>query len=266
MSKVTKYKPGAFCWVDLATSDETNASAFYTALFGWTTEPIPMGPDSNYVMCKLNGDYVGALYKPPAGHDGGLPPHWKCYVAVEDADANAARAAELGGMVAYPPMDVPGSGRMAILIDPTGAMVATWQAEGHNGAGVVNEPGALIWNELMTRDTVAANDFYTALFDWTSEASQIGSHLYTMFSNDGRPNGGMLKIEENMGQVPPNWMPYFAVADIDASAALAVELGGNTIVPPTDIPEVGRFSVVADPQGAVFGIIKMNREPSPYPE
>ena len=266
MSKVTKYKPGAFCWVDLATSDETGASAFYTALFGWTTSPIPMGPDFNYVMCSLNGEHVGALFAPPAEHTGGLPPHWKSYVSVVDADANAARAAELGGTVAYAPMDVPGSGRMAILIDPTGAMIATWQSSGHSGAGVVNEPGSLVWNELLTSDTKVAGDFYTALFDWTSEEIDMGSMKYTILSNDGRPNGGMMQITEQMGPIPPNWMVYFAVEDTDDSAALVTELGGKIFMPPTDIPEVGRFAVVADPQGAVFGIIKMNREPTPYPE
>ncbi|MBV9864393.1 MAG: VOC family protein [Abitibacteriaceae bacterium] len=260
MSLVTQYKPGTFCWVDLATSDAKGAEQFYTALFDWTTEARPMGPDEFYVMCKRNGHYAAAFYQPAPEHSGGLPPHWKTYIAVADADATAKRAVELGGQVALEPMDVFTSGRMAVIIDPTGAMFCLWQPREHVGAGVINEPGSPLWYELMTRDTKAADEFYSGLFGWKSEARDMGHMIYNTFSNGDRPTGGMFQIPEGMEKMPPHWAVHFAASDIDASTAHACQLGGEVLMPPTDIPDVGRVAVLSDPQGAAFGILKLLRE------
>jgi predicted enzyme related to lactoylglutathione lyase len=134
----------------------------------------------------------------------------------------------------------------------------------HIGATIVNEHGALVWNELATNDTEKAREFYSELFDWTFDDMDIdvgGGMTYTMFMNEGRPAAGMMAIEENMGDLPPNWAVYFAVEDCDASVELANSSGGGGVVPPTDIPEVGRFAFMSDSQGAVFAIIKLLKEP-----
>lgn len=264
MSLVTQYQPGTFCWVDLTTSNAKGAEAFYTALFDWTTDAMPMGPDEFYVMCLRAGHSAAAFYQPTPEHSGGLPPHWTSYIAVEDADATAQRARELGGQVALEPMDVFDSGRMAMMIDPTGAAFGLWQPREHRGAAIVNEPGSLLWNELVTPDKQAAGAFYSGLFGWTSEEQDMGHMTYTLFHHHDRPCGGMFEITANMGEMPPHWMVDFAVADIDASAARAGELGGQVLMPPTDIPEVGRFAIIRDPQGATFTILKMIQEPTPY--
>jgi hypothetical protein len=152
-------------------------------------------------------------------------------------------------------MDVFDAGRMALILDPTGAAVAVWQPVKHIGAGVVNEHGALCWNELMTIDTIKAGEFYTGLFGWTAQEHDMGGMIYTVFMNGERPAAGMMKIDESWGDVPPSWLVYFAVNDCDASVAEAGALGGELCKGPMDIPGVGRFAVMTDPQGAAFAVI-----------
>ena len=151
---------------------------------------------------------------------------------------------------------------MAVVQDPTGAVFALWQAGTHSGAGVVNVPNSLCWNELATPDTTKAGDFYTGLFGWGKNVQEMGPMVYTSFMNGDRPAGGMYKPTPEMGEIPPNWLVYFAVDDTDAKLQKANELGATTIVPAMDIPGTGRFAVVQDPQGAAFGIIKLDAPPA----
>ncbi len=254
MTTITAYAPGQFSWADLATTDPDAAKAFYGGLFGWTFEDIPTGPEMFYTLCMLDGKRACALYLQCPDKQGSF---WKPYVNVASADHCAERVLELGGQVPMPPMDVFAAGRMALIVDPTGALLAIWEPREHIGAAVLNEQGALCWNELQTHDCPAAEAFYKALFGWEGQTNLMpAGFAYTCFTTGGNMNAGMMAIQPEWGEVPPNWSIYFAVADCDASAARAVELGGTVCVPPTDIPQVGRFAVLADPQGAMFSIIR----------
>jgi hypothetical protein len=263
MQETAEYKPGTFCWIELGTTDGEAAKKFYTELFGWDFTDNPIGPSAVYTMLKLDGKDVGALYKmPPEMTSKGVPPHWMSYVSVANADESAAKAKELGATLMKEPFDVFDVGRMAVVQDPTRAVFALWQAGTHKGAGVANVPNSFCWNELATPDTTKAGDFYTGLFGWEKNVQDMGSLIYTSFMNGDRPAGGMYKPTPEMGEIPPHWLVYFAVNDTDEKARKAAALGAKTIVPPSDIPEVGRFAVIQDPQGAVFGIIKLNNPPS----
>ena len=257
------YTPGTFCWVELGTTDGEAAKKFYTELFGWDSIDNPIGPGMVYTMLKLDGKDVGALYKmPPEMTSNGVPPHWMSYVSVNNADEAAAKAKELGATLMKEPFDVFDVGRMAVIQDPTGAMFAIWQAGTHKGAAAVNVPNSLCWNELATPDPAKAGDFYTGLFGWDKKVQDMGPMTYTSFMNGERPAGGMYKPTPEMGEIPPNWLAYFAVDDADAKVKKANELGATIIVPASDIPNVGRFAVIQDPQGAVFGIIKLTNPAS----
>jgi predicted enzyme related to lactoylglutathione lyase len=263
MQETPEYAPGTFCWVELATIDGEAAKKFYTELFGWTFNDSPIGPGMVYTMLKLDGKDVGALYQMPAEMTSqGMPPHWLSYALVTSADESAAKAKELGGTLMKQPFDVMDVGRMAVVQDPTGAVFAIWQAGTHTGAGVVNVPNSLCWNELATPDTSKAADFYTGLFGWEKNTRDMGGMSYTSFMNGDRPAGGMYSPTPEMGEIPPNWLAYFAVDDTDAKLAKANQLGATTIAPAMDIPGVGRFAVIQDPQGAVFGIIKLDSPPA----
>src|SRR5579862_9101796 len=248
--EVTTIEPGSFCWADLSTSDAAAAKSFYAALFGWTSFDSPMGGGMVYTMLQKDGKFVGALYQ---DDDPSKPSHWSVYVSVTDADAAAAKAGELGATVLAEPFEVTGAGRMAIIQDPTGAIFHVWQATQHQGFNVINEPGSFCWGELSTHDVAGAITFYTSLFGWEAKGDPA---QYVEFQVGGKSIGGTIAIQAEWGPVPPNWMPYIAVADCDAAAEQAVGLGATIRVPPTTIPDGIRFSVIQDPQGAVFGIAR----------
>lgn len=251
-------KPGSFCWFELATSDQTAAKKFYADLLGWTANDNPMGPDAIYTMFQLRGKNVGAAYSlMPDQIKQGVPPHWGTYVAVTNADEAIAKAKSLGGTVLAGPMDVADHGRMAVLRDPTEAVISVWQGNQHQGIGLWGEPGAFCWSELMTRDTVAATRFYTALFGWKTKVGEGAGFPYTHWQNDGADIGGMIGILKEWGHMPANWNNYVQVANCDEAAAKAASLGGKVCVPPTDIPNTGRFAMLQDPQGAVFSVIAL---------
>jgi uncharacterized protein len=241
MGERTSYAPGTFSWAELVTSDADAAKAFYTTLFGWVYDDQPVGDDSVYSMASLDAKTVGALFTSTE-----QPPHWNCYVTVASADETAARVAELGGTVVAEPFDVFTSGRMAVLSDPTGGTFAVWQAGEHIGASLVNTPGALAWNDLVTPDPETAATFYGALFGWTFREMGGG---YRVIFNGERSNGGMLQQDG-----PAAWLPYFAHASADEAVALIQELGGQLFNGPLEVPN-GRFAVVSDPQGAVFAVL-----------
>ena len=256
MPEFSSHPPGTFCWPELATTDQKGGVAFYRALFGWEVIEQPIGPTEIYSMFTLRGlEAAAASTMQPDERQHGVPPHWNAYVSVASADESAKRAQELGGKVLAPAFDVMDAGRMAVLQDPTGAVISVWQPKRHIGAKILREPGALGWTELLTNDTATAEKFYTQLFGWKAKVSPE----YTEFSVGATPDAGMMKIDDKMGNVPPNWLPYFQVNDCDASAATAAASGGRVNVPPADIPNVGRFAVLGDPQGATFAIIKIVR-------
>ena len=258
MTEFNQYVPGTFNWVDLATTDTEAAKKFYTGLFGWSFADLPAGESMVYTMLYLDGKDVAGLGQLAEEQQAqGIPPHWMSYVSVTSADEVAKKVKALGGQVIMEPFDVLDSGRMAVIQDPTGAMLSLWQPRTHIGARVANVPVSLSWNELATTDTAEAGRFYSQLFDWEMQVNESGPMIYTTFINQGRMNAGMMKIPADWGNIPPHWLVYFAVAGCKQSAEKAQALGATVLVPPTDAGDVGRFAVIQDPQGAVFAIIEM---------
>ena len=258
MPEMTKYAPGSFCWVELMTSDTNAARKFYSQLFDWGVDDAPAGEGTFYHMFKLKGKTVGGMYQRNQEHKN-VPSHWKCYVAVENVDETVKKVDKLGGKTLMPPFDVFDVGRMSTAQDPTGAKFCLWQAKNVEPT-LVMEPGAMCWHELGTSDEKAAAKFYTQLFGWGTKP--IPSIIpYTVFSNRDTDIGGMYTLTAQMKDVPPHWLPYFNVSDCDASDRKVVSLGGKQIIPPTDIPNTGRFAYERDPQGAMFAIIKLDPRP-----
>jgi len=248
MTKTTKHDPGAFCWIELTTSDRRAAQQFYTSLVAWTANEMPMNGGEPYVMLQKGGLNVGALYQTAE-----VPPNWLSYVAVESADDSARTAKDLGANLLSQPFDVMDVGRMAVVEDPQGARFALWQAKRHHGIDVRDEPNTLCWNELMTSDIEGARKFYSALFDWKLKVSSE----YTEIHVDERGIGGLMQISPDMAGMPPHWHPYFMVENCDGALNKAKSLGVKDFFGPHDIPNVGRFAVLNDPQGATFAIIQV---------
>ncbi|MFJ3309872.1 VOC family protein [Streptomyces sp. NPDC086549] len=245
--KFEKPVTGGPCWTELGTTDLEGAKRFYTELFGWRPETDPREEAGNYTVAHLGDAAVAALtplyqFQPVA---------WNVSFAVADADATARTVEEAGGTVILGPLDVFDVGRFAVALDPTGAAFHLWQARTFPGAGLFNAPGSLGWVELATRETDRARDFYTTVFGWTVNASQ----WYTQWGIGGEDFGGMADMGDRFPpEVPPHWMPYFAVADVDATAQVAVAAGGSVLMEPMSMGDVRRIAVLRDPQGAAFGV------------
>lgn len=234
----------------LATADTVAAKAFYTRLFGWQAEDQKAGAAGTYTALRRCGREVAILYsQQPEARAAGAPPHWTSYISVEDADATAARADELGGAAVFrAPFDVLDAGRVAAIRDPTGAIVSLWQPRSQFGAELVNDVGAPSWNELATTDVERAKSFFGDLLGWEYETGDGG---YVWIRNAGRLNGGMREQSEAERGVEPNWLPYFTVSDAEESARQAEQLGGRRLGP-TASGRSGQVAVIADPQGATF--------------
>jgi predicted enzyme related to lactoylglutathione lyase len=246
MGERTSYVPGTFSWAELATSDQDAAKHFYSAVFGWTYDDRPLGDGQTYSMAQRDALNVAAIFTSDQ------PPHWNCYVTVASAAEATAKAGEAGATVLAEPFDVFTAGRMAVIQDPTGAALCLWQPGENIGASLVNTPGAMTWNDLVTPDPQAAADFYGALFGWTTEEIPDAGG-YRVIKNGERANGGIMPLDPRLGDAPANWMPYFGHEDVDRLLGEVGDLGGQVLNGPMRMPQ-GSIAVLGDPQGAVFAV------------
>lgn len=257
MTERSSYDHGTPSWVDLTSPDVEASKAFYGGLFGWTGED---GTDGEGNVIYFNFEKDGRLVAGLGAQQpetAGAPAFWNSYVNVDDVDEIVQATEPAGGSVMLPSMDVPGAGRMAIITDPTGAMLGLWQPREHKGAAVVNEPDTYAWNELRTRDIGAALAFYTDVFGWEYETMPMeGTDYHVIKGGDEGGLGGLMPMPQGFPeQVPNHWGVYFTVADADATAAKAKELGGTIVQGPDDTP-IGRMASVHDPHGGNFSILQ----------
>lgn len=249
-TRETPWPQGTPSWVDLMVPDPAAAGEFYRELFGWQVQDL--GEEAGgYRIAQKSG-------RPAAGigqEDQETPPAWTTYIAVDDVDAILSKVNGAGGQTLVPAMDVMDAGRMAVVSDATGAVFGLWQARNHKGAEIVNEPGALTWNENMTRDYDGARKFYADVFGYEYEDVGDATFKYSVIRLSGNPVGGIGEIGANLpAEVPPHWMPYFSVADTDATLERAQALGGRVLMPAQDSP-YGRMAVLQGAQGERFAVI-----------
>src|SRR4051812_42186030 len=257
MSEGTKHAAGTPSWADLGTTDAEAATAFYSNVFGWETEKTSAGPAGDYVLCRLDGALVAGLYEQDqAMKQRGVPPMWLVYVSVDDVVAAAAAVPDGGGTVHGQPFEVGDAGRMALVQDPTGAMFALWQARKRPGAEAMHAPGAMDWFELATDDPEKAGAFYEQVLGWDVQREEFDGTAYTTCRVGDEAVAGILPGESLPEGVPPNWSVYFAVEDCAATIEKAQQAGAELIFGPQDMPSVGQFAGLRDPQGAAFAVIQ----------
>lgn len=251
MGRRTSYTHGTFCWVDLSTPDVQAADDFYERVFGWSAEELPGG---GYWIFERGDDAIAGL-APLTEEQETTGQHldWATYVAVDDADAAAARVRELGGTVTAEPFDVDGAGRMAAIADPQGARLLLWEAGEFAGATLVNEVGAWSWNDLQTPDPAAAMSFYEALFGWSVEEVPGAGGQYWVIRHEDRSIGGFMPLPP--GVEAPSWNVYFGARSVGAIFEHVEAAGGARAVGPIDVP-AGRFGVAMDPLGATFCVFE----------
>ena len=243
-------------WVDLSSDDPAASRQFYSTLFGWQIEVNPDPQYGGYALAKLDGKDVAGIGPKQSAE---APSAWMVYIGTQDAADLARRVEAAGGRVIAPPFSVGEQGSMAVFQDPSGAFISAWQA--------LNMPGAQVsgantfgWAELNARGIEKAVPFYEKVFGWTAKQSEMGEGAppYTEFQLDGVSIAGGMEMNEMVpAEVPSYWAVYFAVEDVDASFNKAKQGGARELLAPMDFPG-GRFAIVSDPQGAIFGLLKLN--------
>jgi len=259
MTNIDKHPAGSFCWVELATTDQNAAKSFYTSLFGWVVNDNPMGPGEVYSIFKIDGRDAAAGYTMrKEQRDAGVMPNRGLYIAVDNADRAAEKAAQSGGKILQPAFDVMDQGRMAVIQDPTGAVFCIWQSKQSTGIGISGVNGSLCWADLSTSDPERAAKFYSQLFAWKIEKGEKDPSGYLHIKN-GEDFIGGIPPAHNDPKTPPHWLVYFLCDDVAGASAKATQLGGKVLMPPQVMEGVGTWSIVADPQGAVFALFKSAR-------
>jgi uncharacterized protein len=252
-----------FVWHDFMAADVGGAKRFYGELFGWTFK----AGDHDYEHIVAGGKEIGGLMKLDPKH--GAPPHWVGYVSVDDVDASVAAVTKNGGKIYVPKMDIPKVGQFAICADAQGAVFSPFHYTGTemNMAESNAAPGpyTFCWDELVTSDPDAAVRFYTTLFGWGAEHMEMpGFGRYTLLKRTGVKDAkGADQNAAGIMKTPPGvpqsfWMTYVAVENADATAEKVKRLGGSVMKAPADIPDVGRFAVLMDPQHAGLAVLQPN--------
>lgn len=255
LQEATHYPHGAFSWVDLAATDPAGAKQFYAALFGWTFEDAPAGEGQPYTMFFLQGKPVaGMIAVGPEQQKAGVTSHWVSYITVDDLDATTGKVAWLKGAVISPPFDVPGSGRMSVVRDPTGAGVSLWQPREHAGSAYASGIGVPGWHELFTGDVAAAAEFYRELLGWACAFVDYQGERMAACNNGEQPVAMIVPLRADAGDDKPYWSVYVGVDDVPACIGHAQEMGGALLHGPRS--DVGYTSaLLRDPQGALFYVV-----------
>ena len=268
------FPAGVPAWIDIRGPDPQSTAAFYSGLFGWSFEDrSPAGSDTRYLVATLDGKAVAGVGSASRASSSRA---WNTYIAVDSADATAAKVRDAGGSMIAQPFDLDDLARIAVCSDPSSAVFGLWQPGTIKGAQAVNAPGSWNFSELNTRDVDAARPFYGAVFGWEANEVDMGAMAGTMVrlpgyadfletydpgvkqrhADFGAPAGfsdcvaWMLPLR---GDEMPHWNVTFAVVDADTVAARAKELGGEVVVEPFDIAPV-RSAVLRDPAGARFTV------------
>ncbi|HEV8555981.1 MAG TPA: VOC family protein [Actinophytocola sp.] len=254
VTRDTAWLPGTPCWVDVSVDSVEKAVTFYGSLFGWEAGINPDPQFGGYAIFTKDGNRVAGA---APVQDPGQPHVWTTTVASDDVEQTAAKIKAAGGQVMQDPMDVADLGRMIVASDPAGAVFCAWQSGTHTGFGLANEPGAVSWNENMSRDWDGNKKFYNEVFGYEYGDMSSDEFSYATLDLQGRPVGGIGTLPPGTpDEMPANWLTYFGVSDTDASLAKAVELGGSVVKEAFDTPN-GRIAILADDQGAVFGIVSV---------
>ncbi len=223
---------GTPCWVDLSVDNQAAAQEFYSALFGW--EYNISGPEfGNYAMAHLGGRNVAGI----GGKMGPAQPSvWTTYLASENLEDTATKITAANGTVHMPPMDIANNGRMMIAMDASGAAFGAWQSGDMTGFALVNQPGAVIWNDHLSADPKAAANFYSQAFGLSvGPLSDTGDGCTLKVGEEIVASSQMMPQDYPPG-VPPHWLVYFAVTDIEACLTKVSELGGTIMRPAVQSP------------------------------
>jgi predicted enzyme related to lactoylglutathione lyase len=246
--RVRGFAPATPCWAELGSADPAASNAFYKGLFGWNAEQLPDGG----TVFRLRGLAVAGVAA------GGQPSGWVTYLSTADISGTARRVRDAGGSVLVPPAPRADLGRRALVADSEGAVFGLWERGTFAGAQVIDEPSAVCWSEVVSRDAARAAAFYGAVFGWTQRAGSVAEGLdYREWVSSVRVVAGMVPMDARFpSAMPSHWRTTFEVADCAATVHRCEHLGGRAMAGPLDAL-VGQYAYLVDPAGAAFGVIEL---------
>lgn len=248
--------PAAIAWDELHSKDRDKAEAFYNTLFGWTSTPVEMGPDYTYHLLNRadNGQMFAGSHQ-QGDEEKDVPSYWLISLGTSDVDKATAKASELGATIIMEPMDIPGTGRFSLFLDPQGAAVAALSYfDGGTAPDRGEGPGHIIWHELVTGDPAASGAFYSAVFDFDYKEEDMGGLKAMVFEQNGEGFADVLP--KPAPEAPDAWLFYVEVKNAQETIDLAQQSGGSVVAPLMPLPPIGQIAWLADPTGAVFGIMQ----------
>ncbi|HKP63422.1 MAG TPA: VOC family protein [Polyangiales bacterium] len=234
--------PGRIMFHELNTHDLKGARAFYGPLFDWRFE----ARDDEYFYIKCGESMVAAMFKLPPPD---APPHWLPYISVSTVEDGIAQATAAGCKQLVPAMEVD-AGRFSIFMDPQGAVFCAWQGHGGELATASQAVGSFVWDQLNTPDPAASQAAYARMFDWKTQAFPGMSELSTFVRGDQQ----LASLMQGPAGMPAHWLAYIRVENLSETREHAAAAGGKVMVEEIRVPQMGAFSVLQDPEGALFAV------------
>ena len=256
----TEHHVGKVIWAELVTPDLQGAERFYSGLFGWTFQDVAgvgTAIDTKYAVARLAGRPIAGLLQRSVPAEGHAQPAWLTFLATGDADMVAHNAVAHGARILAEPRSYGRRGRQAILSDPEGAVFGILSSASGDAPDLLAEQGEWIWSSLLVRDADAEAAFYQNV---------LGYDVFDLPSDDGRDHA-ILSTDDfaraSVNSMPadsarrhPHWINFVRVLDVSDAAAKALTLGGRVLVEPHADRHGGRLAIIADPQGAPFGVME----------
>jgi predicted enzyme related to lactoylglutathione lyase len=255
----TEHHAGKVIWVDLLTPDIAAAKQFYAGLFGWTFQDIKTG-DSNYAIASLGGRPVGGLFQRKASRSEDRRSAWLGFIAVTDVDGAEKNAVAHGAKLLKEPRTYAQRGRQAVLADPEGAVFAMLASSSGDPADELADPGEWIWSSVHVNDPDKEAAFYQTVFGYdVFDADSDAKSDSVILSSDDFARASVNALPKDMDTTHPrhpHWLNFVRVTDADSAAAKAVALGGRVLLQPRPDKHGGKLAIIADPAGAVFGVME----------
>jgi len=247
---------GKIVFAELVTPDLETAKSFYGKLFGWTYQDIRFGR-THFAEATLNGRPVAGIVEKslPQGANG--QPFWLSFIASRDVDVAAGIALQHGAKLLFKMHDIRDLGREAVFADPQGAIFAMLASSSGDPSDYLADPGSWIWSSLITNDPVASVGFYKAVFGYDSyDLPGAEDSRHFILASDNYSRASVNPLPSVRPDARPSWLNFIRVEDVTAMAAKVVALGGRNLVPPHVDRKGDEVAVVADPSGAVFGLLE----------
>lgn len=253
----TEHHPGKMVFAELVTPDIATAKQFYGALFGWSFQDF-VQTQGSFTQASLEGQVVAGMFQRPM--PAGRRPGWISFIATSDLEKTDDLAVHNGARLLLPPHRLAELGREAILTDPQGAVFAVLQSDSGDPADLLADPGDWIWSSLITTDPATASTFYKSVFGYdvfnlgTAQDAADAQHM--LMASDNFARASVNPMPQSWSAARPRWLNYIRVDDAEAMAAKATSLGGKVVLPPRIDRHGGKIAILADPQGALFGVME----------